>query len=751
MRTVCKIGALLCLAAGMTCPAAGEAVSNDRDLELLLDGVSEIGAPGVPGPLCVFGNKAFPVVTGGAAKDVRAPVVAAARAGRGRIVAFGHGGYFGAETLATADTGRLMANAVRWVTGPNMGKDGPRVGVRNQGGLLDFLSKQSFRTEALNDNGWEKRLSSFNVVCVDTHGLNEEEIVALRQFVSKGGGLITAGLGWGWQQLNPKKNLLTDHPGNRLLAPAGIVWADGYFSRTSDLGYEVKGPPTRLTHAAVVLKALVAHADGKVELSNEEMAQAVWIATHAVRSLPPYDKALRPKFHEIARTRSTDAIPTPDKPLKMEQPLARVIVAMQLEAIKDLPPEKVKAHPAGAAFPGAVPADAKRGFEIIQVDTSVPRWHSTGLYTPPGEMIKVGVNEEAAGRGLVVRIGCHADHIWHHDQWRRCPEITRQFPIEEMTTNAANAFGGLVYIEVPENCPLGTIAVKIGNVVQAPHYILGKTDLKEWRTEIRNRPVPWAELETSKVILTVPSEQIRDLDDPNELMDFWDRVMDACADLAARPRERKRPERYVTDTQISVGYMHAGCPIMTHLDAAERMVNLKTMKDGDWGMFHEMGHNHQSGDWTFDGTVEVTVNLFTLYVFEKVCGKMTDQHPSFTAEERAKRTGEYLAGGADFEEWKRKPFLALIMYIQMQEAFGWDAFKNVFTEYRDLPDNERPKNDDEKRDQWLVRFSREVGKDLGPFFVAWGVPTSEEARASIADLPDWMPEGFPPTSEGDSQ
>ena len=33
-----------------------------------------------------------------------------------------------------------------------------------------------------------------------------------------------------------------------------------------------------------------------------------------------------------------------------------------------------------------------------------------------------------------------------------------------------------------------------------------------------------------------------------------------------------------------------------------------------WGQFHEAGNNHESSHRTFDGTVEVTVNLFTLYV-----------------------------------------------------------------------------------------------------------------------------------------
>ena len=252
-----------------------------------------------------------------------------------------------------------------------------------------------------------------------------------------------------------------------------------------------------------------------------------------------------------------------------------------------------------------------------------------------------------------------------------------------------------------------------------------------------------------KVILTVPSKVIRDLDDPELVMTFWTHVLDACADLAARPRERIRPERYVADEQISAGYMHSGYPIMTHLDAASRMVSYDRLIGKDrkaaWGLFHEMGHNHQSGDWTFDGTGEVTVNLFTMYVLETVCGlRIDDTHGNISPEKRLKAMREYFANGPDFKVWKSRPFLALIMYIQLRQAFGWEAFKKVFAEYRRLPKEQKPKNDAEKRDQWLVRFSRTVGRNLGPFFQTWGVPTSEKARTSIADLPVWMPSDFPP-------
>ena len=82
------------------------------------------------------------------------------------------------------------------------------------------------------------------------------------------------------------------------------------------------------------------------------------------------------------------------------------------------------------------------------------------------------------------------------------------------------------------------------------------------------------------------------------------------------------------------------------------------------------------------------------------------------------------------------------MYIQLKDEFGWDALKKTFVQYRGLSESDRPKSDEEKRDQWMVRLSKTVGRNLGPFFETWGIPTSEEARASIKELPEWMPEDF---------
>ena len=437
-----------------------------------------------------------------------------------------------------------------------------------------------------------------------------------------------------------------------------------------------------------------------------------------------------------------------------EQPVGKADVVTQLASVlfalehSYTPPDSVRPHPASEDFPGPVPADAPRITRSLTIDTSIPRWHSTGLYAAPGELVTVTVPAEVAKAvGFGVRVGAHSDRIWRRSEWTRMPEITRYFPISASTTLVANAFGGLIYVDVPEAADIGSVTIEIRGAVAAPLFVLGETDLNAWRDEIRHAPAPWAEIAGRNMIVTTDAREVRDLDDPTAVAEAWDRVLDLSAELAAWPSPaRSGPERFVVDRQISVGYMHAGYPIMAHLDQQANLVNSEHLSsECNWGFYHEVGHNYQADDWTFDGTVEVNVNLFTLYIYEFLCGiPVDDKRFHGSHQSWPELMALYDFDDPDFELWKREEFLALIMYAQMQQEFGWDAYREVFATYRALPDAERPKSDDEKRDQWLVRFSRQVGRNLGPFFETWGVPTSQAARDSIADLLVWLPTDFPP-------
>lgn len=712
--------------------------------QALIDGVEEIAAPGIPGPLCVFGDKAVTVIVGKSEDGIYQPVVAAGIMGKGRVVAFGHTGYLDAPSLEIADTKKLFINAVKWAAQ----KSAPKIALRHNRKFAEALRASGLYAESLDGRNWLDELRGFDVVCVYPASLSEGEIRRLQEFVRRGKGLVTADLGWGWLQLNPGKDI-TEHPANKLLYPAGILWADGMLDRTSKQGFSAKIEPPTYCHAGKALDSLLAFERNQIELRKEEVAQAVWSVSTAIRTLPASDQNLLSKIREWATAQPGSIVPTPERPVGMDNPLARLVVTLQVHDLKHLPPEKVQPHPAAKFFPGDVPKEAKRVKKVIEIDTSIPDWHSTGLYAAPGEVLTIRVPKEAAGKGLAVRIGAHSDTLWHLPTWRRCPEICRTFPIDKPEVKVANAFGGLVYIVVPRGCRLGKVQVEVDGAVEAPYFVLGRTPIDDWVQRIRYLPAPWAELATSKIVLTVPSDVIRNLDHPEEVMDFWDKVLDACAELAAIPKERERPERIVADIQISAGYMHSGYPIMTHLDAAKVMVDVTCLMTNShgavWGLFHELGHNHQSPDWTFEGTGEVTVNLFTLYVLDKVCRIPPERtRKELSKDGRAEALRRFFASGAKFEVWKSDPFLALIMYVQIQEAFGWDAFRKVFAEYRQLSPNERPKNDDEKRDQWLIRLSRIVGRNLARFFDTWGIPVSEQAKQAVADLPEWMPENFPP-------
>ncbi len=738
------VAALVMTSLGVERALSAEAPAGEIDA--LLKGVNAVAAPGVPGTVCVFGEQAYGVVDGPAGgggkkkQALRVAVVGAAKVGKGHVLAFGHDGYLKPAALKEGDTLALLVNAVKLC-----GKEKPRAGAVGMRGIVAALKEKGIEAEDISLNKWIDALQvgKLDAILLPSNSpANDTEAAALRKFVEGGGVAVLAATGWGWNMNHDGKAIAEDFPPNRMLIGMGLLFATGLSGAdTATKEITITKPVPAMLHVGKAVDLLGASAGkgagaaaGK-NVAADDLAQATATVLAASGDLPATAAPMK-KLHELTAAPGL-AMPTLAKPLKQADGLARVALVMGIRNMAGLAPDKITASPAAANFPGAVPADAPRVEKTIAIDTRTPRWHSTGLYAAPGQAIGVSVPEAAAGKKLRVRIGAHTDKTYHLAAWHRPPEISRAFAIEKTATAAANAFGGMIYIEVPGNCDLGTIDVKISNAVEAPLFILGKTSVEEWRNRIRGRPAPWAEVGTDKLIITLRSDAIRKLDDPTPILQHWNKVLDADATLAGWPLERKSPERMVSDADISAGYMHSGYPIMTGLDVTDAFVDMPKLLslNSSWGFYHELGHNHQSGDWTFDGTTEVTVNLFSMYVLETVCGHTKEESTSRALKDSAK-IKKYLAA-PNFETWKADPFLALAMYAQMRNEFGWEPYKKVFAEYRALSADQHPKGEMEKHDQWMVRMSKATGKNLGPFFQAWGIPTSEVARKSVEGLGEW--------------
>ncbi|RYG86911.1 MAG: hypothetical protein EON58_21195, partial [Alphaproteobacteria bacterium] len=136
--------------------------------------------------------------------------------------------------------------------------------------------------------------------------------------------------------------------------------------------------------------------------------------------------------------------------------------------------------------------------------------------------------------------------------------------------------------------------------------------------------------------------------------------------------------------------------------------------------------------------------------YEKFNGVQPDYSDAVGSKKRKDlrdRTVAYLAQGVTPDGETSDAFLALNMFFELRLTFGWEPFKKVFAEYRTLQPGEHPKTERDKHDEFMVRFSKAIGKNLGPYFTGWGLTTSDAARQSIASLPTWMPADWPTAAE----
>lgn len=719
-------------------PAPHARAQSTEAIRDLLEGVESIVAPGTPSPLVAWSKDAWIVLGGSAGKRIRAPAVVAGRAGQGRFVALPHNGYFAGEALLHAGTKRFLINATRFTAG---GKKKAVVVTRSPE-LEALLAEAGFAARLAAAGPLAAQLDGVDVLAGFSSEIGADEVDALETFVRKGGGVIAGQCAWGWLQVSGKTTL-DDNALQRLYARFGAGWGEGYLGKSGEAGFQAEREPPKLTHGDAAYAYLSTHADPAKVKNEQPMLQAAATLTAIARVLPADDKLLRPKLEAIGSRKAAELDPTPAAPLGKLHGGDRALLAFLLRDVERSAPEEVKALAAARSFPGVVPDGAPRTARTLALDTARPRWHSTGLYAAAGEVVTLEVDDAAARAGLELQVGAHTDLLFDLEEWRRVPRAFVRRPVVARSTRIAAPLGGLVYVIVPDGCELGRIEAKLHGGVEAPWFVLGRDDPAAWRERIRALPAPWAELECDRIVVTVPSEAVRAIEDPSAVLATWSRLADAMADLVAIPRARKSPERYVADVQISAGYMHAGYPIMTHLDAVPAMTQDALLAKGNWGLVHELGHNHQQPEWTFEGTGEVTNNVLCVHALETVCGiAPMDGHEAIRT--TAARVADHLQAGAPFEKWKEEPFLALQMYLQVQHAFGWEAYQRAFKEYHSLPRRERPRTDDAKRDLWLVTLSRACNRNLGPFFTAWGIPTSDAARATVADRLAWMPEGFGP-------
>ena len=388
--------------------------------------------------------------------------------------------------------------------------------------------------------------------------------------------------------------------------------------------------------------------------------------------------------------------------------------------------------------------------------------YSTGMYAVPGEYVEIIIPKELKDKNISVQIGCHSDRLnqWvaSKEAWRRMPIIVKKEKLNSEVTRVASPFGGLIYITASPKSEDWTENITINHAVAAPLYQLGITTPEQWEDQLKNNKAPWGELASDDIIISIPDSVLQKVHDPEEVMKLWNLIIGGEMDLAQIPHPFYRPQRMVVDEHIGGGFMHSGYPIMVHHSPVKHMLSediianpellMKPSKGGaNWGFFHEIGHNMQNLDWVFGGTTEVSCNFFSIYMFDRLMGGRDDAHSGISNMNTEKMMKKYFAEGADYEKWKKDPFLGLIMFRQLQEGFGWESFKKFFREYQAMAAKDPPgsyaNTDQKKRDLWVSTFSKVTQRNIAPFFEKWGIPISDNVKSNLQNLTIWMPYNFP--------
>jgi hypothetical protein len=253
------------------------------------------------------------------------------------------------------------------------------------------------------------------------------------------------------------------------------------------------------------------------------------------------------------------------------------------------------------------------------------------------------------------------------------------------------------------------------------------------------------------------------MEDPARVADYWHRAVQTADQLLGYARWRKRGESMLVDRDISVGYGHAGYPVMM-MYGAEKGEGPDALlgrgpREGDWGFLHELGHTFQDsfdGNYTIATHGEVDVNLVPALVLQRLHGRVSYDnisHGTFDAKGRL----------ADWEKWRALPAaertwaqackmkVAYDFYFTLAECLGWELYARAFGRLMNWL--QQPGHDPAldaiaedsptaKRDRFFVCFCEGSGFNLLPFFQKYGLGSGdfslgEAVQARVAGLPVW--------------
>ena len=403
------------------------------------------------------------------------------------------------------------------------------------------------------------------------------------------------------------------------------------------------------------------------------------------------------------------------------------------------------------------------GHLIMHAD--LPAVKPTGTYLAPGSIATVTVPSSMVGKGYRVRVGAHAYDLSKKPSFKRLDRVTIRFNINSTTTKIASPLGGGIYIEVPYLKDAGIETVQIENAVRSPYFSMKSfhaTTLSEWKDTERHFGAPWADFQSEKVMMQVPTSWIYNFSNPVALLHNWGKALNGVSDVMGFPKIRGKEVLYLqVDVYIRAGAYSPGYPQVNITYDPDKVYNgsqdnlILSSPADKWSFgsveFHELGHGHLFQK--FPGETEAAVNFPFVSVLNREFGLDLNEafYKSFMRGIPF-RTLDNAAITCMMSEtfYYGKPMTSLEMkyqyrgyakYVDVARLFGWDTLDEYFRSFnQDYENSVSPQNTntkvtgnyDKSNNGLILRMSEKAGADLTPLIHFWGVQPNDAAALKTA-------------------
>jgi len=370
---------------------------------------------------------------------------------------------------------------------------------------------------------------------------------------------------------------------------------------------------------------------------------------------------------------------------------------------------------------------------------------AVGLYLPPGKSMEVIVKNIEGDSEPKLLVGTYSRY--------NAGDIPTTINLVSGTNTVKDSKGGLLYLRyVTDESPSGKVEVTFSGGEPVPVYKLGETSHEQWLEMLDTMSFRNVQMVSERTMVVVSKETALSYKDvsQDEMLMKLDRAWDmedyiSGIDGSSELHKSNVHKLLITETADPDYFMAANrYRVMVSHDACDRIMDPKRISSNSWGIWHEMGHMHQTIRWDWAQVDEVTVNIYSLAALYGFNGAMVwlKGHDIWDVLE------DYFQVPLDDRNYNTSGMLTgkgrLAMFRQLWMAFGDEFYIKVHQLSReDNGESQRVKSrsfnyGNEKMAYFMLISSKACGYNLKDFFIQWGFKLPQEAFDALdaLNLPD---------------